>query len=86
MAMRFSIKKGDVKKAGVSGQPRRANGSSPRANSQLTEKTKNRSGQNQLQSQVRKTAPNRKKILEWEAKQAEKRRRQGNSMDMHKRP
>ncbi len=78
---------GDVKKVGVSGQKLNQNGTSPRANPQVNQANKTRTGTNQVKPVIRQTNVNsRKQILEWEKKQAAKRRQEGNSMDMQKRP
>ena len=79
--------KGDVKKVGVSGQKLNQNGSSPRANSQVNRANRSRPANNQVEGRVRRTnVPSRRQILEWERQQAELRRSQGHSMDMHTRP
>jgi RHS repeat-associated protein len=80
-------KTGDVKKVGVSGQPLNQNGTSPRANSQINKANKGRPFGDWLQAQIKKrNVPSRAEILKWERRQAELRRKQGNSMDMHTRP
>jgi RHS repeat-associated protein len=78
---------GDVKKVGVSGQPLNQSGTSPRATPQVNRANKTRTGANQVKAVIRKqNVKSRKEILTWERKQAEQRRQEGNSMDMHKRP
>jgi RHS repeat-associated protein len=78
---------GDVKKVGVSSSTITNSGTSPRATSQVNRQNKTRTGSNRLQGRVAKRNVNsRRKILEWEKKQAGKRKQEGNSMELHKRP
>lgn len=80
-------KSGDVKKVGISGSTVKPDGSSPRANTQLNSANKLRPFSDWLKAQVQKlNVQTRRQALDWEKKQAELRRAQGHSMDMHKRP
>lgn len=73
----------DAAKTGVSGQPLNQNGTSPRANRQVTQF--NREGGN-YGARVVKNADTRGDILKWERQNAERLRQEGNTMDKHKRP
>jgi RHS repeat-associated protein len=81
----YEAETGDVVKTGISGQPLNGNGTSPRANGQVN-KWNAGEGDGVYEARVVHDAPNRQDILEWERQNAEKLRREGNSMRKHKRP
>ena len=79
----FDSQTGDVAKTGVSGQPLTVNGASPRASRQVN---KFNSEGGDFEARVVAKSDNRSDILGWERQNAERLRREGNSMTKHKRP
>lgn len=71
-------------KTGVSGQPLRADGSSPRA--AVSVRRFNREGTEVFDQRIVSEADSRVDILRWEVENAERFRAEGNSLSRHQRP
>ena len=81
----YNIETGDVVKTGISGQKLNRNGTSPRANRQVSKLNGN--GTKVYGARVvKKNIKNRSDALEWERKNALKLWQEKNSMSIHKRP
>jgi RHS repeat-associated protein len=82
----FETTSGDVVKNGLSGQPLNQNGTSPRANTQVS-KFNRLEGASTYDARVTASGiPGRQKGLECEADQSQQLRDAGNSMSKHQRP
>ena len=79
----YNIETGDVVKTGISGQKLNRNGTSPRANRQVSKLNGN--GTKVYGARVvKKNIKNRSEALEWERKNALKLWQEKNSMSIHK--
>jgi hypothetical protein len=80
----YDTKTGDVVKTGVSGQPLRADETSPRA--AVSVRRFNREEDAEYDQRIVAEADNRRDILEWETQNANRLRAEGHSLKKHKRP
>jgi hypothetical protein len=81
----FETANDDVVKTGISGQPLNQNGTSPRANRQVS-KFNGEEGEGKFRSRIVGKAKTREKILSLEEQNAQRLRDEGNSMRRHSRP
>ncbi len=81
----FKTSDGDVVKTGVSGQPLRKSGASPRATPQVN-KWNRAEGPGTYDARVVTQQPDRQAVIQWERQNAARLRQAGNSMSKHERP
>ncbi|MEO1323889.1 MAG: RHS repeat-associated core domain-containing protein [Pseudomonadota bacterium] len=82
----YDTKTGDVKKTGISGAPLNQNGTSPRANSQVNRLNRADDGTTVAARVVETDIPGRRAALDAERAATNELSRQGNSLELQRRP